>query len=73
MMVWKAWQIVLLVVFGTIWLVFFLLDLRRKSEAKKLYQKRVNALKADGLTDEEIKEVMKHYNQSRVKSKGGKK
>lgn len=67
-MEWEIWQIVLMVVFGTIWLVFFLLDLRRKSEAKKLYQKRVNALKADGLTDEEIKEVMKHYNQSRVKS-----
>lgn len=37
---WKLWQIILTAVFGTVWLVFIILDCRRKSKLRKLYKER---------------------------------
>ncbi len=32
---WELWQIILTAVFGTVWIVFIVLDTRRKIAAKK--------------------------------------
>lgn len=55
---WEWWQIALTAVFGTIWIVFIILDQRRKIAAKKLRAKRVQELKEQGYSDNEIEEML---------------
>lgn len=55
---WKLWQILLTVVFGAVWLVFFILDCRRKVKVKKLRAEREQMLKSRGCTDEQIKKLL---------------
>lgn len=55
---WKLWQILLTAVFGLVWLVFFILDCRRKSKLRKLYKEREQELKACGYSDEQIKKIL---------------
>lgn len=50
---WKWWQIALTAVFGTIWIVFIILDKRRKIAANKLRARR-----EQGYSDEQIKEII---------------
>lgn len=56
---WEWWQIALTAVFGTVWIVFIILDYRRKIAAKKLKARREQELKALGYSDEQIKEIIK--------------
>ena len=56
---WEWWQIALTGVFGTMWIVFIVLDKRRKIAAKKLKARREQELRAQGYSDEQIKEIMK--------------
>lgn len=55
---WEWWQIGLTAVFGTVWIVFIILDFRRKSKLKKLIDLKVQELKSQGYSDELIKELM---------------
>lgn len=55
---WKLWQIVLTAVFGAVWLVFFILDCRRKSKLKKLRKHREELLKSWGYSDEQINKLL---------------
>lgn len=55
---WKLWQIILTAVFGAVWLVFIVLDCRRKSKLKKLRREREQELKSCGYSDEQIKEIL---------------
>lgn len=55
---WKLWQIILTAVFGAVWLIFFILDCRRKSKLKKLRAEREQELKACGYSDEQIKKIL---------------
>lgn len=57
---WEWWQIALTAVFGTMWIVFIVLDQRRKIAAKKLKARRENDLRAQGYSDEQIKEIIQH-------------
>lgn len=59
---WEWWQIALTGVFGTMWIVFIVLDKRRIIAAKKLKARRVQELKAHGYSDEQIKEIMQQRN-----------
>lgn len=56
---WEWWQIALTAVFGTMWIVFIILDHRRKIAAKKLKARREQELREQGYSDEQIKEIMK--------------
>ncbi len=55
---WKLWQIILTSVFGVVWLVFIVLDCRRKSKLKKLRKEREQELKAQGYSYEQIKKIL---------------
>lgn len=55
---WKLWQIIVTAVFGIVWLVFIVLDFRRKSKLKKLRKHREQMLKSQGCSDEEIKKLL---------------
>ena len=55
---WKFWQIIVTAVFGVVWIVFIVLDCRRKSKLKKLRKHREQILKARGYSDEEIKKLL---------------
>ncbi|MDE6133020.1 MAG: hypothetical protein K2G04_06590 [Oscillospiraceae bacterium] len=55
---WKLWQIILTAVFGAVWLVFIVLDCRRKSKLKKLRREREKILKSRGYSDEQIKKLL---------------
>lgn len=73
-MEWKVWQIVLMVVFGSVWLVFFILDTRRKIALQKRKKEQEQELKAQGFSDEEIKEIMQQRNHpamQAMRQKGG--
>lgn len=73
---WEWWQIALTAVFGTMWIVFIILDQRRKIAAKKLKVRREQELKDLGYSDEQIKEIIQHRNFSnacRSSQKGGEK
>lgn len=59
---WEWWQIALMVVFGTMWVVFMILDQRRKIAAKKLKVRREQELKDLGYSDEQIKEIIQQRN-----------
>ena len=61
-MEWKAWQIILMAVFGTVWIVFFILDTKRKIALQKRRKAQEQELKAQGYSDKEIKEIMKQRN-----------
>lgn len=69
---WEWWQIALTAVFGTIWIVFVILDQRRKTAAKKLKARRVQELKEQGYSDNVIEEMLQKR-QCVQKQKGGKK
>ena len=56
---WEWWQIALTAVFGTMWIVFIILDKRRKIAAKKLKARREQELREQGYSDEQIKDIMK--------------
>lgn len=56
---WEWWQISLTAVFVTVWIVFIILDKRRKIAAKKLKARREQDLRKQGYSDEQIKEIMK--------------
>ena len=55
---WKLWQIILTAVSGVVWIVFIVLDCRRKSKLKKLRKERAQELKACGYSDEQIKKIL---------------
>lgn len=55
---WSLWQIIVTAVFGVVWLVFFILDCRRKSKLKKLRKEREQKLKSCGYSDEQIKKIL---------------
>lgn len=55
---WKLWQIIVTAVFGVVWLVFIILDCRRKSKLKNLRREREQKLKSCGYSDEQIKEIL---------------
>ncbi len=59
---WKVWQIVLMAIFGSIWVVLTIIDLRRKAAAKKREQEKREKLKAAGFPDEMIKEILQNRN-----------
>lgn len=59
---WKLWQIVLMAIFGSMWIVFTIIDLRRKAAAKKREQEKREKLKAAGYPDEMIKEILQNRN-----------
>lgn len=59
---WKVWQIVLMAIFGSIWVVLTIVDLRRKAAAKKREQEKREKLKAAGYSDEMIKEILQNRN-----------
>ncbi|MFG6325258.1 MAG: hypothetical protein K1W00_00255 [Lachnospiraceae bacterium] len=59
---WEWWQITLTAVFGTVWIVFIILDQRRKIAAKKLKARREQDLRAQGYSDEQIEEIMQQRN-----------
>lgn len=59
---WKVWQIVLMAIFGSMWVVFTIIDLRRKAAAKKREQEKREKLKAAGYPDEMIKEILQNRN-----------
>lgn len=73
---WEWWQIALTAVFGTMWISFIVLDHRRKIAAKKLKARREQELKAQGYSDEQIKEIIQQRNFSTARrsvQKGGEK
>ncbi len=41
---WELWQIILTVVFGTVWVVFTVLNIRRKILAKKRKKDKQSAV-----------------------------
>ncbi|MCM1380915.1 MAG: hypothetical protein NC192_03180, partial [Muribaculaceae bacterium] len=45
-------------VFGLVWVVFFILDCRRKLKVKKLRAEREQMLKSRGCSDEQIKKLL---------------
>ena len=55
---WEWWQIALTAIFGTMWLVFIVLDIRRKISVKKRRAQIVQDLRRDGLSDEQIQEYL---------------
>ena len=62
---WELWQISLTAVFGTVLIVFIILDKRRKIAAKKLRARRdhfsyedFKELREHGLSYKQIKELM---------------
>ena len=55
---WEWWQISLTAIFGTMWLVFIILDTRRKIAVKKRRAQVVQDLKRDGFSDEQIQEYL---------------
>lgn len=55
---WNLCQIIVTAVFGVVWLVFIILDCRRKSKLKKLRKEREQKLKACGYSDEQIKKIL---------------
>ena len=57
---WEWWQIALTAVFGTLWLVCFILDCRRKSRLKRFLAEKRQELKTQGYTDEMIDEIIQH-------------
>lgn len=59
---WSLWQIVLMAIFGSMWVVLTIVDLRRKAAAKKREQQKREKLKAAGYPDEMIKEIMQNRN-----------
>ncbi len=59
---WEWWQIALMAVFGTVWIVFIILDKRRKIAAKKLRARREQELREQGYSDEQIEEIMQQRN-----------
>ena len=59
---WEWWQIALTAVFGTVWIVFIILDQRRKIAAKKLKARREQDLRAQSYSDEQIEEIMQQRN-----------
>lgn len=59
---WKVWQIVLMAIFGSMWVVLTIVDLRRKAAAKKREQEKREKLKAAGYPDEIIKEILQNRN-----------
>lgn len=65
---WEWWQISLTAVFGTMWIVFIILDQRRKLAAKKLKARREQELKDLGYSDEQIKEIIQQRNFTAVRS-----
>ena len=69
---WEWWQISLMAVFGTVWIVFIILDQRRKIAAKKLKARREQELKALGYSDEQIKEIIQQRNFTAVRASANK-
>ncbi len=61
---WEWWQIALTAVFGTVWIVFIILDQRRKVAAKKLRTRREHELREQGYSDKQIKEIIQLRNLS---------
>ncbi len=59
---WEWWQIAITAVFGTVWIVFIILDQRRKIAAKKLKARREQELREQGYSDEQIEEIMQQRN-----------
>lgn len=57
---WEWWQYSLTFVFGTVWIVCFILDLRRKKKLKKFIADRRHKLKEQGYTDDMIDEMIQH-------------
>ena len=55
---WEWWQIALTAIFGIMWLVFIILDTKRKIAVKKRRSQVVQDLKRDGLSDEQIQEYL---------------
>ena len=55
---WKLWQIIVTAVFGVVWIVFIVLDCRRKSKLKKLRKEREEFLKSCGYSDVQIEEIL---------------
>lgn len=55
---WEIWQIALTSVFGSVWLVYFILDTRRKIAAKKRRKQRIQQLRRDGYSDVQIEEYL---------------
>ena len=55
---WKLWQIIVTAVFGVVWIVFIVLDYRRKSKLKKLRKEREELLKSCGYSDVQIEEIL---------------
>ena len=53
---WEWWQIALTAIFGTMWLVFIILDTKRKIAAKKRRAQIIDELRRDGLSDDQIAE-----------------
>lgn len=80
---WVWWRLALTIIFGTVWLVFTILDVRRKIAAKKRREQMEQELKAQGLSDEQIAEYFhqrkhlvyiysgKQGSGKRIKYKGG--
>ena len=59
---WEWWQIALTAVFGTVWIVFIILDQRRKIAAKKLKARRKH------FSDKDFKELREHgYSYKQIK------
>lgn len=69
---WEWWQIALTAVFGTVWIVFIILDKRRKIAAKKLKARREQELKDLGYSDEQIKEIIQQRNFTAVRASANK-
>ena len=59
---WSLWQIVLMAIFGSMWVVLTIVDLRRKAAAKKMEQQKREKLKASGYTAEQIDEILRNRN-----------
>lgn len=55
---WEVWQIALTAVFGSVWLVFFALDIRRRIAANKRKKQIIQELRRDGYSDELIHEML---------------
>lgn len=69
---WEWWQIALTAVFGTVWIVFIILDQRRKIAFKKLRIRREQELKDLGYSDEQIKEIIQQRNFTVVRASSSK-
>ena len=54
--IWEWWQIALTAIFGAMWLVFIILDTRRKFAAKKRRKQIEEELRVQGLSDDQIAE-----------------